>query len=142
LTNAEIDDPVRGPGSGPLAFGAIAFDDASSAQSVLIVPRLIIATNGSESWITELSSTPVEHDPQLPEPIAPGEWNGAGIVADAPDVSYSESVSRATELIAEGFAEKIVIARRVHGSFDASGDVRWPLGALASRYLDCWTFAI
>lgn len=53
---AEIDDPVRLPGSGLVALGAFAFADESAAQSVLIVPRLLVARHRGAAWITEVTA--------------------------------------------------------------------------------------
>ncbi|MEN9620862.1 MAG: hypothetical protein RL499_1055, partial [Actinomycetota bacterium] len=39
---AEVVDPVRRPGTGLVAMGTFAFADASSAESVLIVPEAIV----------------------------------------------------------------------------------------------------
>ena len=76
-TAAAIDDPVRLPGSGLLAFGAFAFSGASTAPSVLVVPRIIVARHRGTAWITEISEAPLGRDPQLPPAMAAGEWIGA-----------------------------------------------------------------
>jgi len=52
---ADIDDQVRLRGSGPIAFGSFTFD-ASSDESVLIVPRLVLGRDGrGRAWVTLLS---------------------------------------------------------------------------------------
>ncbi len=56
---AEIDDPVRMPGTGLIALGTFAFDDDSTAESVLIVPRLLVARHRGSAWITEIAHTDV-----------------------------------------------------------------------------------
>ena len=52
---AHVDDPVRRPGSGLVAFGTFAFADDSGATSTLIVPELIIGRHEGVSWVTRLS---------------------------------------------------------------------------------------
>ena len=52
---ADIDDQVRLRGTGPIAFGSFTFD-ASSDESVLIVPRLVLGRDGrGRAWVTLLS---------------------------------------------------------------------------------------
>jgi menaquinone-specific isochorismate synthase len=52
---ADIDDQVRLRGSGPIAFGSFTFD-ASSDESVLIVPRVVLGRDGrGQAWRTVLS---------------------------------------------------------------------------------------
>lgn len=52
---AVVTDEVRRPGTGLVAFGTFAFDDESSATSVLIVPRTIIGRYPDASFITRVS---------------------------------------------------------------------------------------
>lgn len=54
---ASIDDPVGMPGSGLVAFGTFAFADESQAESVLIVPRLLIHRHRGTAWVTEVTVT-------------------------------------------------------------------------------------
>ncbi|EYT55510.1 isochorismate mutase [Leucobacter sp. UCD-THU] len=107
---AEIDDPVGLPGTGLVALGAFAFDDRSTAESVLVVPRLVVARHRDAAWITEISRvdeaggseiTGVEAPgvevpgaeapgsparssaPELPAAAAPGEWRGTAFAPRA-----------------------------------------------------------
>lgn len=143
---AIIDDPVRMPGSGLVAFGTFAFDDSSAAESVIIVPRVLINRHRGMSWITEVSLDPAPDEnaaPALPPQRAFGAW--AGVELDAPAGSvdaYLAGVRDATNRIDAGELEKVVLARQVSGEFDAASDLRVPLERLSERYLDCWTFAV
>lgn len=157
---AQIDDPVRMPGTGLVALGAFAFDDRSAVESVLVVPRLLVARHRGASWITEISEIteisgtteqhePEQHAPGLPEPSGPGSWDGTDFTARessrAPSGSveaYLAGVREAGRRIARGEAEKIVLARQIEGTIAADSDLRVPLRRLAERYLDCWTFAV
>jgi menaquinone-specific isochorismate synthase len=66
---ADIDDQVRLRGSGPIAFGSFTFD-ASSDESVLVVPRVVLGRDGrGQAWRTVLSrgdSISRGDDPQRP----------------------------------------------------------------------------
>ncbi|HEX5018279.1 MAG TPA: isochorismate synthase, partial [Actinomycetes bacterium] len=50
---ASIDDQVGGPGSGALAFASFTFDDGPS-ESVVIVPRVVLARRDGASWLTTI----------------------------------------------------------------------------------------
>jgi len=142
---ASVDDPVGLPGSGLVALGSFAFGDSEETgrenESVLIVPRLLVARHRGTAWITEVSDAPIEREPRLPEPRARDVWIGADLPIDAEDAGYFAGVREATRRI-EGGIEKIVLARRVRGRIGADDDLRVPLARLAERYEDCWTYAV
>lgn len=139
---ATIDDTVQRPGTGLLAFGTFTFDDRSAAESVLIVPRMLVARHGAIAWVTEVSLAPLEHPRPLPEPQPRGAWRGTSLDTTAPNDEYLKGVVEATARIERGEAEKIVLARTVSGTLDAADDLRVPLSRLAYRYTDCWTYAV
>ena len=139
---AVIDDPVRLPGSGLIAAGTFAFSASDPAPSVLVVPRIVVSRHLGAAWITEIGTEPIERDPVLPEPFAPGPWTGLDLPVREPDPAYLAGVREATSRIERGSAEKIVLARQLHSSIGADEDLRVPLGRLAARYDDCWTYAL
>ncbi|WP_024356641.1 isochorismate synthase [Leucobacter chironomi] len=158
---AEIDDPVRLPGTGLVALGTFAFDDRSAAESVLIVPRFVIARHRDAAWITEISlageaSAPAASTvaPEVPAAAAPGPWPGTAFEPralpsradrdagrDSVD-AYIAGVREAVDRITSGEVEKIVLARQIEGRVEPGSDLRVPLRRLAEHYLDCWTFAV
>ncbi|MFT4232983.1 MAG: isochorismate synthase [Leucobacter sp.] len=102
---AEIDDPLRLPGTGLVALGAFAFADDSSAESVLVVPRTLVARHRDVWWVTEIAVIPHPPEaaagkpatddptvgkpaaddpaaPALPAPRPPGSWRGTAFDAD------------------------------------------------------------
>ena len=151
---AEVDDPVRMPGSGLVALGTFAFADDSAAESVLIVPRVLVAQHREQWWITEV--TPQDDPAGDPDhgalaPAPRGAWPGVEFEpadaagADGGDASvaaYLSGVREAVRRIGRGEFEKIVLARQISGRIGAASDLRVPLQRLADRYLDCWTFAV
>lgn len=139
---ATIDDPVGLPGSGLLAFGTFAFSDTSATESVLIVPRVLVARHRGTAWITEIGAKLLARDPQLPATVAAGEFAGTRLPVAEPDPAYLAGVREAAARIARGEVEKIVLSRQVSGWIRASDDLRVPLRRLAQRYDDCWTFAV
>lgn len=141
---AEVVDRVRLPGTGLVALGAFAFDDRSGAQSVLIVPRVLVARHRGAAWITEISLADADPHPDLVSPTAAGAWPGVEFEAEDDDsvAAYLEGVREANRRIERGGIEKVVLARRVAGRVPAGSDLRVPLRRLSERYLDCWTFAV
>lgn len=155
---ATVTNPVGLPGSGLVALGTFAFGDgagdgdrdgdesregsAEPVESVLIVPRLLVARHRGTAWITEVSTQPISGEPQLPETTPAGTWSGARLpVADA-DRAYLDGVVEATARVEQRSVEKIVLARRVEGAIDSGDDLRVPLRRLADQYQDCWTYAV
>lgn len=151
---ARVDDPVRLPGSGLVAFGSFAFADASAEESVLVVPRLLVARHRGRWWVTETvradgaeaagglgSAEPGPDAIPVPAPTAP--WSGVALAPTPGSVAaYQAGVRTAVARIARGDCEKVVLARQVTGALPADADLRVPLARLAERYLDCWTFAV
>lgn len=139
---ATIDDPIGLPGSGLIAFGTFAFADHSSTTSLLIVPRYVVSHHDGQAWVTEISSSPLAEEPQLPTAKPLRNWQGAQLPTAASDDTYLAGVRGATSMINSGAAEKIVMARRVLGQLSDQADIRVPLSRLADRYTDCWTYAV
>ena len=137
-----VDDPLNLPGTGLITFGTFAFDARSEASSLLVVPRMVIARNATQAWITEISTTPIDDEPKLPERQTESSWRGTKLLTDLADEAYLSGVRGAVAQIERGEAEKIVMARRVISALDASDDLRIPLDRLAERYTDCWTYAL
>ncbi|WP_077490516.1 isochorismate synthase [Sinomonas mesophila] len=56
VLEAEVDDAVGHPGTGPLAFGSFAFSKTSRYLSRLIVPELVLGIRDGRAWATQLST--------------------------------------------------------------------------------------
>lgn len=176
---ATIDDSVRMPGSGLVAFGTFAFAATSPTESTLIVPRTLVARHRDLWWVTQVSEVAdagfdpdhatAPHTPAtLLQPAPAGSWPGVEFVqpADSAEIesaalaeaaapsaraaaaaavavaAYLAGVAEADARIDRGELEKIVISRQLHGEIATDADLRVPIGRLAERYLDCWTFAV
>lgn len=142
VAEASIDDTVNRTASGLMAFGTFAFDDVSTVESVLIVPRLIVARKGDEAWATEISTQPINEMRALPSPRPRTAWTGTILDTTQSDDNYLAAVQGATERIERGELEKVVLARSVRGSIGAEDDLRVPLARLAYGYQNCWTYAV
>ena len=140
---ADVDDPVRVRGSGPVAFGTFTFD-ASSDGSVLIVPRVILGRDGRGlAWlttVTEPGETPPSGWPATgPALTGPGalQWSEGSL----PGPRWEQAVADAVTAIKAGSLRKVVLARDVFATADEPIDARVLLQRLARRYPDCFTFA-
>ena len=133
----EVVDSVSLPGSGPVAFGTIAFADDSAEESVLIMPRVVIGRRDERYWITSVD------DAKLP---AATVWGVNASVSLTPGslgrTGFSELVDRAVELIKSERLEKVVLARDLVGEVPAQFDLRTALGRLAARYPSCWIYSV
>ena len=55
VLEAEIEDAVERPGTGPVAFGSFAFSKASAHESRLIVPEIVVGLRDGKAWLTQLT---------------------------------------------------------------------------------------
>lgn len=140
VSTAEIDDPLGLPGTGLVGFGALAFDESSTADSVVVVPAAIVGRHRGRSWVTRIRSVSGEI---AIEPRAYGpHWAGTlGPGAQSPE-GYQESVRRALAAIERGELSKVVLARELRGTVPGDADLRRLVRALATGYPDTWAFAV
>ncbi|MFV0319704.1 MAG: isochorismate synthase MenF [Microbacterium sp.] len=141
--HAEIDDEVQLPGTGLVAFGALTFDEDSTAASTLVVPRVAVGRREGRSWITQIASGRGAAADAAPEPTPYGPyWAGTlGPGALAPD-GYQDAVRRGLAAIATGEVGKVVLARDLVGSVPSGADLRRLARSLSTGYPDTWTFAV
>jgi len=153
LGDARVDDP-EGSGLGPLAVGAIPFDDATHGR--LTVPELAVRRGaGGAVWVVvtatgrrpdppDLRALPWWPDPGGLGPVpqqAPG-GPGAGhawpavhavrVPAGQDRVGFRAAVATALELIAAGWLDKVVLAREL--LVEAAGP--FPRAAVLRRLRD------
>ena len=133
---AQVDDAVGVPGTGLIAFGAFAFDDESSATSVLIVPQLVVGRRGDDEWITWIGEGARLHPTAIDEVRV--ELSDGEIDADR----YRAIVAEAAERIRAGAAEKVVVARDRVGQLPPEGDIRSVVVGLGRRYPDAVAYAV
>ncbi|ADX74066.1 isochorismate synthase [Pseudarthrobacter phenanthrenivorans] len=83
VLEAEVDDAVELPGTGPVAFGSFAFSKTSAHESRLIVPEIVVGVRDGQVWLTQLTfdDGPLTEEGAL---AALDRWLGGGSTA-APD---------------------------------------------------------
>ncbi len=147
---ADVDDRVGLPGSGLVAFGAIAFADESAATSVLVVPEIVLGRRDGRSWVTrielldETSAAAAPAEPvELPAPAPKRDVPRVRFEPGAmPPEAYMSAVADAVARIDDGRFEKVVLAREIVGRLHEDAGLRAALAKLADDYPDTWVFAV
>jgi len=134
---AEVVDEVGLPGTGLVAFGAIAFADSSAAESVLIVPKVLIGSRDGRFWITRIDDAQMPSASEIAdvavEALGSGELTRNG---------FKTAVDSALAAIGVGRVEKVVLARDLVAEVGAGFDLRAPLRRLAHNYPTCWVYSV
>ncbi len=55
VLEADIEDAVDCPGTGPVAFGSFAFSKLSAHESRLLVPEIVVGLRDGKAWLTQLT---------------------------------------------------------------------------------------
>jgi menaquinone-specific isochorismate synthase len=107
-----VDDLVRLPGTGLVAFGSFAFDDAAPG-SVVVVPRVVVGRRDGTTWLTTIDpvGAPAAPGPATISPPAPVRDRPRFAGSSKPDLHWLEAVATAVERIGAGELEKVVLAR-------------------------------
>jgi menaquinone-specific isochorismate synthase len=134
---ARVEDPLRMPGTGPVAFGSFSFDP-KSGESVIVVPRVVLGRRDGIGWYTTIGEH-AEPLALLRPPAAPTgvRWSDGEVSAPR----HLRAVATAVERIRAGQVSKVVLARDLLAVADAPIDTRVLLRRLADRFPSCYTFA-
>jgi len=150
LRATTVHDDVRAPGTGPVAFGSFAFDPASPAGGVLVVPRVVVGRRGPLAWVTTLTEEDAGAAPQptlaelLRVGAAPVAAPGPVAYSDGslPSAAWLDVVAGVVDRIRAGAVEKVVLARDVRARTTNPVDPRHLLTRLADAFAGCWTFSV
>jgi menaquinone-specific isochorismate synthase len=150
LAAVEVDDRVRAPGTGPVAFGALPFVPGGAAR--LVVPRVVAGrSDDGTRWITVVGDdgAPADGADRRPDPDAPTADDLVGPRSRRPQPQryavesahapewWCDLVERATKTMAEGAFDKVVLARQVDVTADHPLDRRAVLERLRTAYPGC-----
>ena len=167
VIEAEIQDTVEWPGTGPVAFGSFAFSKASAHESRLIVPEIVVGLRDGKAWLTQLTFD----DGDLTEAgaraalarwlgtsgvVPSGDPGAAGTAATADaapreatlstgslsEADWMAAVAAGVAEIRTGALEKLVLARDVVATVPAGVNAAEILRQLAVRYRECWTYGV
>ena len=161
VLEAEIQDSVEWPGTGPVAFGSFAFSKASAHASRLVVPEIVVGLRDGKAWLTQLTFD----DGDLTEAgarAALDRWLGtpgvvpSGTETDAhaapreatlatgslSEADWMAAVAAGVAEIRTGALEKLVLARDIVATVPAGVNAAEILRQLAVRYRECWTYGV
>ncbi|GAA1280109.1 chorismate-binding protein [Saccharothrix xinjiangensis] len=132
----DVDDELGVPGSGPVAFASMAFDDRPG-HSVLVVPEVVVGRRDGRAWVTTVG----DPEPRETTPVrGPSEVRYAD--GELSVTAYREAVRAAVERMRAGELDKVVLAHDLLAVADAEIDHRFVLRGLARRYPQCWAYAV
>lgn len=141
VAEAKITDDLQLPGTGLVAFGAIAFDDSSAASSVLIVPEVVLGCRDGRVWLTTVENS-----------SAPDFWNQTQQYPTIESLAFStgkvsaekfkQLVQTAVQKINDGHLDKIVLSRDIVAELHEGFDNRAALKSLAQSYPTCWVYSV
>ena len=149
--DAQVEDEVRLPGSGLVAFGSFAFSPRSGDESVLTVPRTLIGRRDGLAWVTQVVAGdepwPAGHPAEMLARSNPHLGRLDPLVelpGTVPATDWPRVVARAVRRIGTGAVEKVVLARDVAVRHRDGDVVRVApvLEGLQARYGATWTFAV
>jgi menaquinone-specific isochorismate synthase len=162
LRSITVDGPTAigetGPGTGPIAVGALPFDDGTPAS--LVVPTIVVVRrpdgggwvtttapgDALDEWAPERLAHPDAFGGHLRTPgsgySAPGSANGTvGRREDPGRAEWTESVRRILTAIDAGDVRKVVLARQLVVEAGAPFDRRIVLDRLRRSHPSCFTYA-
>lgn len=142
---AIVRDDVDLPGTGPVAFGTMAYSATSADTSTLVVPEVVVGRRGKHAWVTtttvDATVPPADVTPGRAErPERPGAVTLGEGRLDAHD--WAGAVETAVARIGAGELDKVVLARSVVATAERAVDPRWVLRRLADDYETTWVFAV
>ncbi|WP_019634588.1 isochorismate synthase [Actinomadura atramentaria] len=137
FAGADVHDPLRLPGTGPVAFGTFGFTPDSPGNA-LIVPRHVLGRRDGAAWVTTIGADPAPlglvRPPADPGPLT---WSDGALGA----AGWQDAVAAAVARIRAGGLGKVVLARDLYAEAAAPIDDRVLLRRLADRFPGCYTFA-
>lgn len=135
---AEVENSVNLPGAGLVAFGAITFADNSAAESVLIVPKVLLGSRDGRFWITSVDGAQLPKNTHL-------DASGDTVTLGGGELSrsgFKAAVDSALDEIGSGRVEKVVLARDLVAEVGEGFDLRAPLRRFAHNYPTCWVYSV
>ena len=146
LATIDVDDEVRVPGTGAVAFGALPFDPACPGE--LVVPHVIVgrADDGTR-WITHLltpdAAIPPPELADRPDRAEPGRAPTRFTVTSPRSTEdWQASLVAVRDELRRGTARKVVLARELIVEADAPIRRADVLGQLRVAYPSCMLFAV
>jgi menaquinone-specific isochorismate synthase len=134
-----VDDRVRLPGSGPVAFTSVAFAD-EPGRSAIVVPRIVMGRRNGVTWMTSLSDNPSDDRAGILPVGEPGRLHYRD--GQFPVSRWRDAVAAAVTQMRAGELSKVVLAHDVVAEAQRPVDPRYLLRGLAANYPNCWVFSV
>jgi menaquinone-specific isochorismate synthase len=137
-----ISDEVSQPGSGPVAFVSLGFDDQD--ESVAIVPAVVLGMRAGVAFSTVIGDPGLTDHVPVTSPGRVSYSDGTLSVA-----GFTSAVAAATARIREDAArngvdrlQKVVLAHDLEATTENVLDERHLLRQLSRAYPSCWTYSV
>ncbi len=146
LGSIRIEDEVDRPGTGPVAFAALPFDDQASAS--VIVPTLVVGRAGDGTrWATRTGTAAALASPWSVHEAAPRRRAGAGpsrftVTSSRTPEDWCGAVAAARDRIRSGALTKVVLARELVVDADEPFSAAEVLERLRAGYPSAYRFSI
>jgi len=155
LERAVVQDLIKVPGTGAMAFGSFAFSKTSSHESVLVVPELVVGSRDGLFWLTQLTTDGTAPTAGSAHALLQ-QFLGSGTTGTTPAASpagtvrtgsltehdWKASVAAGVAAISRGGLEKVVLARDVVATFAEPIERISILQRLVALYGECWTYGV
>lgn len=141
VQNSQIQDGLCLPGTGLIAFGAIAFAAESAAKSVLIVPKVVVGLSGAKLWITTINTSfeaAIELIKRAPGDLKTIRFDSGNINPD----QFKLNIDHGLMEIAKQNIEKVVLARDLLGEIPSEFDYSLAVQSLANKFDTCFTYSV
>jgi menaquinone-specific isochorismate synthase len=141
LAAIAVDDEVDGPGTGPVALGALPFDRERRAW--LTVPECLVGIGPDGfAWLTTIG--PAGHERPGLDAFAPpapaASPDGFTLAGSQSHDEWCAMVAQAVEVLRSGALAKVVLAREVHVQANRPIVVPAVLSRLRALYPSCTVF--
>jgi menaquinone-specific isochorismate synthase len=133
----QVEDSVAAPGSGPVAFVSLGFDDDD--VSVAVVPTTVVGSAHGKTFVTRLGAPGGRRERRVAI-TSPGRVSYSD--AELSVAGFTSAVAAATARVRAGELDKVVLAHDLEATAARQVDERFILQRLANAYPDCWTFAV
>lgn len=141
VEKTEVQDEMSVPGSGLVAFGSFSFAEDSEAESVLIVPKVLLGSRDGARWLTQIEDADVENFWDAPQTY---RLNASVTLSEGLQSAegFMQSVRSAIEKIQTDALKKVVLARDLVATVPNDFDIRTALHRFATKYPTCWTYSV
>jgi menaquinone-specific isochorismate synthase len=133
LAAVAVDDPLRLPGTGAVAVGALPFDPDATGE--LVIPARVHGVHDGRAWVTDIGPGDAERDATV---VPPTRFT---VAAPRSRDDWRAAVTRALAAIGDGSLEKVVLAREVLIEADAPFDPREVVRGLVASQPGSFVYA-